>query len=463
MKRSQVYLLLAVLSLATFYLWSKVHRIESDLAEYEQNRFFPEATQANVQSVQVFSADPRFEYLIELRGGRWYLDGHLANLERTPSLLYSILELTREREMDAEPSDERLKEFGLTDPTYRIAVQPREEGRKPTTVLLGMRAPDGNHFYGRSTEEEPIYTVPAYTLSPLEDEPKDLIEKALFPVEVAALEEFTWEKSDGESTTLVSDPNKEEIRFHLPGNDSVQIDETSVKDWVYALKEVKVSRFLSSQEEIDLSHPVIRYQALEDGSDARVVTEIARPVPITPNLRYGRRFLTRSDELEPLPQTEERFVVDLSSEERLLNPNLDIFLDRRLFRGSVDEVTELEVRSPSGFFKVRKQGQDDWDAQEQQNLEDSVDLNQVSPEVLWFLRDLRWKHDDAESAAEGPDLATLEMTLGRQGKHTFRFVGDESGKPYVAVDGRAYEISEESASTLKMLLERIFPTPSASL
>ena len=328
MNRTHLFLGIAILVLSGYYAWSKLHKAKVMEQDFEASRYFPELKEDGVGSIKVKSKDPAFEYTLTRKGEHWFIDSNLLNVEKTHQLVHCIIELTQEREMDPTPTEDREIEFKLNDPSYRLEVFDND-GKSLGAVRLGGRVPDYNHFYGQWEKGGAVHTVPAYTLGVLEEEPKDLRESSILPVEVAAVKRFSV--SGPELPTILLEESKEkEYSFVEPSPGAA--DETAVEKFLFRLRELKAGRFLDAEEEPPIGEPQVRYVAEVGYSDLEVVSELCQRVPANPKLVYGRRYFRKKGAQEPEKETLERFVVEVARDSDILHPGVALFEDRRLAR-----------------------------------------------------------------------------------------------------------------------------------
>lgn len=435
MNKTQLFLLLAVLGLSSFYAWSKLHKLEAEEKEYQEARYYPEIEEKDVELMRVASEEPKFEYTLTRRGDQWYIDSHLLNIEKSHQLVNSILELSREREMDPSPTAEREAEFQLDKPAYILSVV-KNGGEELGAVKLGKRTPDFNHFYGQWVKGGAVNTVPAFTLGVLEEKPEDLREDSLFPVEVAAVDLFSI-GDGGEDRVVLKSDGEDKYAFVSPKLGAV--DETRVKDFMTQLKDLKVGRFLSDDENPPAGQATVQYRADVSYSDLEIVTELQQRVPANPKLVYGRRFLRKKDGTEPLDNTLERFVVEITPDGQVAKPVATLFVDRRVVvLDDLNEVKSLEVELNDKSLRATRNKQGKWSADAGQ-LTDSVLSN-----FLFTLKDLRFE----EATDQFSDPKAPKLAIRVEGKSdldvSLRFGMTEKGKPYLWRDSQGYSLSESS-------------------
>lgn len=446
MNRSQIFLLVAVLSLGSFYVWSKFDKLETDKRETESKRYFPEKKEEDIEAISVVCTDPNFEYTLRRNGDRWYIDGHLASHERSPQLVMSLIEMTTEKEILATPTAEDDKEFGFEHPTYTITVT-ANGGVDLGTVLLGKRAPTGNHFYGRWQKGGPIFTVPTYMFSVLEEEPKELRENSPFPVGVTAVKSFEF--TTAKEKVKLARPEGQNDAFEIVEPEKLPADESKLNELMYRLKDLKVARFLAESEATDLGAALVSYRVHEAGSSVDVVTEFCQPVAVTPKLRYGRRYLAEPGKTEPRPGTQERFVIELPETDEVLSPTLSTFQDKRIEKLDVDKVKRITLLlSHDEKLTVERLPQGGWKVLEPKSRSEENDIGPKADKLLWALRDLR--HVDSptevEPVEEGQWRVELDMSQGRD--LNFGFGKDKSGKPYVGFRNKNLFLQESSVPAL---------------
>lgn len=455
MNRSQIVLLLAVLGLGTFYFWSKLHKAQVEKQEYEAARYFPEKKEEDVESIDVTCTDPHFHYVLNRVGDRWYLDGHLASQEKSPQLVMCLVELTTEKEIDPAPKPEADKEFGLDQPSYTFTLT-ANGGKDMGTVILGKRTPGGNHYYGRWKKGGAISTVPAYTFSPLEEEPKDLREMSPFPVEVTAVDRFAFEV--GEQKGEMKRPEGKDEGFEMIKPSKMVVDETRANDLMYLLKDLKVARFLGDKESTDLGAPVATYRAHEAGSKVDFVTQLCQPVAVTPKLRYGRRFLTDPESDKPLAGTEERFVIELLADSKALHATVAGFEDRRLMKLDPDKVKTVILSTAKGDkVEVERLPQGGWSRTGKG--EEDPELGKLVDKLLWAVRDLRSAESKAPVAPSGKDEWTVKLEMKEGSPNDFRFGRDKSGKPFVGFADKTLLLQEDLVPALDDAAEALADKP----
>jgi uncharacterized protein DUF4340 len=442
LNRTQLWLLLAVMCLGTFYAWSKLNKLETSEQEYQDARYFPELTEEDISRIKVVSKEPSFEYELVRHGDEWFINGHLLNIEKSHQLVSSIAELNKEREMEASPTPEREKEFGVDDPSYRITVWKGTEELGP--VKLGDRVPDYNHFYGQWAEGGSVWTVPAYTLGPLEEEPKDLREAAMLPVEVASVGIFSIFKGD-EKIVELTQKKDDSYSFVVPKGG--QADESRVEKFLYKLKDLKVGRFLASDENAPMGDTVVRYEAKLGYSKYRRITELKQRVPVKPELVYGQRYLQDPDSKEPVENTLERFVVEIASESDVMNPEASMFQDLRVVVFDMDKVKGLELREIGKTYTGVKNLMGKWESKAgSEASEESVNG------LLWVLKDLRYQ-EVLQDATKPKERMSVTLTLD-DGKTFELFFGDE-GEPTVWRGSKGYQLSTNSWDALTDAVAKI--------
>lgn len=460
MNRTHLVLLFAVLGLALFYTRSKVEKLESEEAEYQAKRYFPNLKDSEVESISVVCTDPNFDYVLQRNGDRWYLDGHLASQEKSPQLVDSLVTITTEREIKAssEPADDA--EYGFDSPTYTIALT-ANGGKELGTILLGDRTPGANHFYGRWQQGGAISTVPTYLFSPLEEEPEKLREMSPFPVEAAAVDRFEWESRDG-TTLKVERPKEDGDGFVFAQASDGAVDETRVSDAIYLLKDMKVARFLADSEKTDLGDLVVRYRAHEAGSSVDFVSEIYSPVAVTPGLRYGKRYLTDPGKSEPRAGTEERFVIEMASDSKVLRLTRESFQDRRVAKLEVDKVRQMLLETPEYSLSLKRLPQGGWQVVEPQDRLEEANLAARADKLLWALRDFRVHGSATTVEASGKDEWSVELKITDGGDLKFRFGQDKTGKPFVGFKDKMFFAQEDLVPALDDAVKSLAPGKGAA-
>lgn len=446
MNRTQIAMLLAVLGMATFYLQSKIKKVETTTAKTEAARYYPGKGEADIESISVVCTDPNFAYVLRRNGDRWYLDGHLASQEKSPQLVMSIIEMGTERDIQATPGPDDDKEYGFDEPTYTIGVT-ANGGKDLGTVLLGNRAPSGNHFYGRWQKGGPIALVPTMLFSVLEEEPKDLRENSPFPVSASAVNRFEY-TSGKEKGKLERPEGKEEgLEFTEPVKKPA--DESRVVELIHLLKDMKVARLLDDKEKTDMGAPVVNFRAHEGESTVDIVVELCGPVAVNPKLRYGRRYLTDPGKAEPRPGTEERFVIEILPDSKALQASQSIFEDRRLAKLNVDKVKVARMTLPGGEkLAVERQPQGGWKFLEPESRVDQPDPGQKVDRLLWAIRDLRFSPGGGETTSSEQGAWRVRLEMSGSEDLEFGFGRDKSGKPLVGFGNKTVLLQEDGVPAL---------------
>lgn len=448
MKRSHLFLFLAVSCLATFYAWSKVHKLQTIEREYQEARYFPELEQSAVGRIKVVSLDPSFEYELVRNGDVWYIDGHLLSHEHSYQLVSSVLELSKERQMVASPSAEDEAEFRLDSPSYRLTIWDNED-EQIGEIKLGKRTPDYNHFYGQSQEGGEISTVPAYTLGVLEKEPKELREMSLLPVELATVNSL-WIVSKDQEIEL---ERRDESDFVFVKPEEKGADETAVEAFLTRLNQRGVGRFLSKDEETETGEVEVSYRAKLSYSELQWVTELHQRVSVQPKLLYGRRYLFDPEKQAQVPGTEERFVVEISPNSDFVNPTPRLFEERRVVVFDMDKLKGLSVSEGGLSVAAQKDASGSWKVDNKSESADAISA------LIFTLKDLRFE-EDIEGTEPSPDEETsIELSGIDKNDVVLRFSKLENGNPYLWRDGKAYLLSDGtwdklSEATTKVLRQR---------
>lgn len=460
MNRTHLVLLLAVLSLATFYTWSKLNKLKGDEEKYQSARYFPKLEEKEVEAISVVCTDPKFAYVLRRNGDRWYLDGHLASQEKSPQLVDSLVTITTEREIKAtsEPKDD--EEYGFDNPTYTIALT-GNGGKDLGTVLLGDRTPGSNHFYGRWKQGGAISTVPAYMFSPLEEEPEKLREMSPFPVEAAAVDRFEFQTAGG-SEAKMERPKEAKEGFAFVAGAQGAVDETRVNDAIYLLKDMKVARFLAESEKTELGAMAVSYRAHEAESAVDIVTELNGPVAVSPKLRYGRRYLTDPDKSEPREGTVERFVIDLPSDSKALNPTPERFIDRRVAKLEVDKVKQLVLKTDRFSLTAKRLPQGGWSFVEPEERAEETNAGPRVDKLLWALRDFRVQGEASPLEPSGKDEWRVKLKIPEGNDLEFRFGRDKTGKPFVGFEDKLFFAQEDLVPALDDAVKALAPSKGAA-
>ena len=434
--------------LASFYVWSKVHKMETTEREYQAARYFPHLEEKDVTTIKVSSKEPKFDYVLTRKGDQWYIGQHLLDVSQTHQLVSSVLELNHERQMFAEPTAKEESEFRLDDPQYELTVI-KNDGTELGTVKLGKRTPDYNHFYGQLAKGGEISTVPAYTLGVLEKSPKDLTEEALLPVEVAAVELFeVWVK--GEKVCGLE--RKDDGQFFFLSKERGRADETRVEGFLNQLKDLKVGRFLGSAESPAMGDVRVKFLAKVKYSEYQVVTELMQRVAVKRQLIYGQRYLQKLGQTAPEEGTLERFVIEIPPSSKVAQPTLDIFLDRRAAVIEVDDMDSLKLEKGDRLVEASRDAFGKWTLE---GTETTLPED-LANGLLWTVKDLRYEDALKESPGQPKEKGFHLILKQKNGKDAdLRFGLLQNGKPYLWRQSQAFSLSESSWETLDEAVTKI--------
>ncbi len=460
MNRTHLVLLLAVLSLATFYAWSKVRKLDTEHAEYQAKRYFPKLEEKEVEAISVVCTDPKFAYVLRRNGDRWYLDGHLASQEKSPQLVDSLVTITTEREIKTTSEPEDDQEYGFDSPTYTISLT-GNGGKELGTVLLGDRTPGSNHFYGRWKQGGAIATVPAYMFSPLEEEPEKLREMSPFPVEAAAVDRFEFQTADGIKAKMER-PKEAKEGFAFVAGGKGAVDETRINDAIYLLKDMKVARFLAETEKTELGPMAVSYRAHEFESAVDIVTELNGPVAVSPKLRYGRRYLTDPGKGEPREGTVERFVIDIPSDSKALSLAVEKFQDRRVTRLDVDKVKQVALTTTDFSLTAKRLPQGGWQFVKPEDRAEEANTGARVDKLLWALRDFRVQDAASSPEPSGKGEWSLKLKISEGDDLEFRFGQDKTGKPFVGFADKLFFSQEDLVPALDDAVKALAPSKAAA-
>lgn len=453
MNRTNLVLVIAILCLASFYSWSKLHKLEVTDQKFEASRYYPGVEEEGVESIHITSKDPAYDYTLHRKADHWYLDSNLLNIEKTHQLVHTVLELTRERQMEAKPTEAREKEFKLDQPSYRF--EPFKNGGESLgAVKLGARTPDYNQYYGQFEKGGSVDTVPAFTFSVLEEKPKDLIEASLFPVEVAAVDTFSLEPAGGAKVSLKREGETDLYSFVTPK--AGKADESAVKDFLFKLHDLKIARFLASEEHPKMGEQQVRYQAKLSYSDYLVVTELYGRVAANPKLIYGRRYFVKKDEQKPTEGTEERFVVEIPEKSEVLQPSERLFVDRRVAVFDLNKVEALHVAGDNGKEDIGAGKHGKWlDAAGHEVSQDRMNG------LLWTLRDLRFEDESKPEQADTKPNLEIKLTGDGFKDIELRFGVGKNGNPYLRRGAKVYNLSQTSWNALTDSVKKFLKTKSS--
>lgn len=453
MNRTNLVLVIAILCLASFYSWSKLHKVEETNQKFESSRYYPGVEEEGVESIRITSKDPAYDYTLHRKADHWYIDSNLLNIEKTHQLVHTVLELTRERQMEANPSQAREKEFKLDQPSYRF--EPFKNGGESLgAVKLGARTPDYNQYYGQMEKGGSVDTVPAFTFSVLEEKPKDLIEASLFPVEVAAVDTFSAEPAGGTKVSLKRQGESDLYSFVTPK--AGKADESAVKDFLFKLHDLKIARFLAAEEHPEMGDRQVRYEAKLSYSDYLVVTELYGRVAANPKLLYGRRYFVKTGEDKPAAGTEERFVVEIPQKSEVLQPSDKLFVDRRVAVFDLNKVEELHLSGDLGKQDIVAGKHGKWlDSSHHQVPQDRMNG------LLWTLRDLRFETETKPEQVESKPSLEIKLTGDGFQDIELRFGVGKNGNPYLRRGAKAYDLSQTSWNALTDSVKKFLKTKSS--
>lgn len=433
-------------------MWSKVDKIETRERDYQEARYFPTLKESDVGSITVTSKEPSFEYVLRRIEDRWYIDSRLLDIEQAYQLTFSILEMSKDKEIEAEPNEARLEEFKLHDPSYIFTVVGNNED-EIGTIELGSRTPDFNHFYARKSSGGPVSTVSSLTLGVLEEKPSDLWERSVFPVEIATVETFALEGKGQNALTLQRDQQNEEL-FQFTNPALGPVDETKVKSFLEKLKQVKIGRFLNPDEELSTENYELRYSAGLSYTQFEMTTELYQRVTANPKLLYGRRYLRKKGSEQALPGTSEKFVAEIPSDGELTAPSEALFQDRRLLQFEINEISKIEIQSPEQELRLKRNKQGKWVERETEN----VSIEGDTSTLLWALKDLRFERKVTSSEKNSEAEISIHLILKSGSSLDCQFFRTTKGEPVFFQNSKVYTLPERSWDSLSEVVVKLLKT-----
>ncbi len=444
MNRTNLIMMAVIIVLASVYLISGHLQDKKAREEADSKRLFLEAKGDELSRIKVERKSGQAYELLKKNGGWYYRDQLMVGGEMR-SLADGLAELSSETTVEEKPNAERLAEFGLDQPGFKIEF---EQGEKIFHLVIGKRTPPGDHFYVRTSDESPVVTVNAFLGGTLEKDLDELREKSPLAVEPGKVKRLKVVLSDGSEIELEGTrPEKDDkaefeapMEYRLVKPVEAPADPRAVTDYIWRWKNLKAARFLGEGEKEEWKSIILRLET-EDEDGHTAVAEVAEAVPVKPNLFYARR-------LNP----EEGLILDLEGEEELLEPTPLTFRERHLVVFDVDDVSRLKgkIGAQEVDFKKSSFG---W-----------KDGEKVG-DLIWKIKDLQWAEPAPEGSKLGEVRADLELFKDKQSLGQFRLGQQVEGKTLVELAGKLYVTEGDPVVELEALVKSwsatASPTPDA--
>ncbi|MGE0493430.1 MAG: DUF4340 domain-containing protein [Vulcanimicrobiota bacterium] len=403
MNRSTVIMLVLVIGLAGFYVWSTKHKADEAEKEALAKRLFAKVEENQVDRLEVEAKEADKKLVFERHDGRWLFGQQLLSAAQLDQLANDLGQLSHEKVIIETPKPEDLAEFGLDQPSYRLKLHV-EDGAE-YDLVLGSRTPDGQNFYAQVGGSGPIYMVAGAFGQTLEQDIEALREKSPMPVIPAQVRKL---KLVTPTNTLVIDGKKPEtkdekkdedepeplVEFSLVEPIKAPADRQQVNDYIWALKSLSGGRFLGPDEKVKWDHPWLRVEATLEDNPRPFVMEIGPEVAVKPGMYYVRR-------LDP----EEAMVVELGDKAaKLLHPEVHEFQERHLVDFEVENVEK--VTGHLGDYKLEaKRTSGGWKVSEPAHSDNGAEVT----DLLWKIKDLRWEESLPQTAELKEPVADLEF------------------------------------------------------
>lgn len=469
-------MLILVLILGGFWYFHDIRggerRLEEETAQKQVfARISPQDFISIVWSDGQESKDSRVVYQKDAIGWLALLpDGHKVRMDSAifSGLSQNLADLSMvEKIMDA-PSAAALPQFGLDKPKFKMVLNYRRDGKDEKSVLfLGGEAEDESGFYAYAGEKpETVIEVPGDFAKTLNMPFTELIEKNFLPVAPGKMVKLKYDSYEGsrpgwfelslhrnrtagdaeaaaeggESVAEDSEPDISGSDRWFVSNQSGETsaaDMTKTNDFIWSLRNLKVSRYMHPDEKNKLGRIRGRYSVALGKGRGSMTLEFGAAAPGKKDTLYARRT-----------DPDEYMEVDYSALpgglKSLLGLRADDFTDKHIAVFSMEDVQKFSVRVESkraeGAFETEaRRIKGGWEViKPEKAISNEGKINSAVEDLLYSLADLQWKEKLEVSSPERlPVIASTKLTLEGENAESLDFVIRElsaADNKYVVID-----------------------------
>ena len=196
----------------------------------------------------------------------------------------------------------------------------------------------------------------------------------------------------------------------------------------------------------------VKYLAKVGYSEYQVVTELMQRVAVKRQLIYGQRYLQKVGQDSPEEGTLERFVIDIPTSSKVVQPTLEAFEDRRAAVIEVDDMESLKLEKEGRTVEASRDAFGKWTLKGTE-----TDLPEdLANGLLWAVKDLRFEKPLEDSPGQPEEKGFHLLLEQKSGKDAdLRFGLLENGKPYLWRQSQAFSLSDSSWNTLDEAVTKI--------
>lgn len=287
--------------------------------------------EADIQKIEIKKKDQ--DVVVQRKPGGWELTSPQtlrADADAVGSMLNTLASLTSDRLVEDKPAD--LGQYGLAQPTTQVAVTSKDG--KTHTVLLGDDAPTGGSTFVKLAGDPRVFTVPSYTKTNLDKNPRDLRDKRLLTFE------------EDKVTRLEVAGSKQAIEFGRNGQNEWQIlkpapmraDNFQVGELMRKLKDAHLDEADSKQ--FAGAVPVATVKVTDASGTQQLQVRKAK----------DNNYYAKSSVVEGV----QKLAADLGSS---LDKPVDEFRNKKLFDFGFNEPNKIEMHDAGKSYLFQRSGE----------------------------------------------------------------------------------------------------------
>ncbi len=405
-RHSLIYLAV-FLGLGGFYFFQKTKMEEKEAAEQAAQKVFAFRL-ADLQSLEILPRGEEGVYLS--RNGAWKIIRPIqAETDGFAVENYGItlMELTRERDMDTEASKEALKRYGLDPPKLQVRFQ---AGGQWGELLLGDKNPFGDGFYAAAGHVPGVFLISSGVGDGLFKSAGDLRERQLLSFSPEEVQKLLIRWHDGTSVVVEKVEREGDRLWAAPAFPETNIDKIKVDHLLQQLQWLRARNFLEEEpvrmEAHGLAPPWVNVVMEAHGRETPLELRIGKPADGHGTLtafspRLGAVVEIDSTIWDEIPQ-------DVSALE-----------NRSILTADTGNLTRVHWLLQGKKGQVVRQGRDRWAVVKE-------DGEHVPLTDSWLVQSLLWNMGDMEYLEEwelmGDDV--VPESMGDGGTHSIELWGE---------------------------------------
>ena len=390
-------------------------------------------------------------------------NGHKVRIDSAifSGLVHSLADLSMvEKIMDAPPAAS-LAQFCLDKPKYKLVLNYRRDGKEEKSVLvLGAEAEDESGYYAYTGEKpEAVIEVPGDFVKTLSMPLTELIEKDFLPAAPGKLVKLKYDSyegsrpdwfelslhrsRDGKTSEAADEDSEPDIsssdKWFISdrSGETTAADMTKTNDFIWSLRNLKVSRYLHPDEKNKLGKLRGRYFVTLGKNKGDMILEFGAGVPGKKDTLYAHR--TNPDEYMEVDYS--ALAGGLKS---LLGLRFDDLTDKHIAVFSMEDVQKFSVRveskrSEGAFETEARRIKGGWEViKPEKSISNEAKVNSAAEDLLYSLADLQWKEKlEVKEPDKLPAVAEARLSLeggdnGGSREFVIRELSAEEGRYIVA-------------------------------